>query len=125
MTEVATKTNAPDADMDPDHGEGRDRHVVFVGGGLGANPHLKGIPKFFCFGGLVYQGRKATDVQEYSVLLALPPSAARPKNLSFLEVCVLLASVPRPSKKQMAKQELRDPFDTPGPDLAPPLGPGP
>ncbi len=51
------------------------------------------------FGGLGCQGQTNTHFQENHVFGALPPSAARPQNHSFLEHEWFLASVSQTSKK--------------------------
>jgi hypothetical protein len=53
------------------------------------------------------EANKTTHFQEQSVLLALPPSAARPIKRVFL-----LASVPHASKKRLGQKSLRDPVES-------------
>ncbi len=67
---------------------------------------LKGSSKCFfvqvVFAGLGYHGQKTTQFQETSVLLDLPPSAARPQTTCFLKMCGFLGLVPQASKKHLA-----------------------
>ena len=61
------------------------------------------------FGGLGCPGQKTTVVQETHVLLALPPSTARPTNQQFPEK----VWHPRPPKNLLAKRTLEDPSVAP------------
>jgi hypothetical protein len=86
--------------------------------GSRVSPGIKGSPKWFLakwvFGGLGYQGKTKTRVQEKNGFLALPPSAARPENHSFLEnVWVFGFGTPGLQKNTWPKNHFGIPLNNP------------